>query len=213
MKSVLSFSILCIALGACTAEVPRTEASAAVAAQTDARAATSPASAPQAEPVAAEPSTHRFAFAERGKTPGASAVSIVGAEPTPCGPVLIARVATIPLEDARVLPDWVVEFDASGKQVRKWGVPYEALVVAIDGQRLQFRTDTGTYWTDAAGAVEQADANGLGAGVERPASLVDAGTALECPAGIAGPDAEVQCATVRDAAGQERRLAVETVCS
>lgn len=214
MKSVLSLSVLCIALAACTADTasaPQSDASPA--ARADAGDAAAPSSAPAVEGAAPEPPTHRFAFAERTATPGASAVSIVGSEPTPCGPVLVARVASIPLDDARVLPDWVVEFGASGRQVRRWGVPYEALVTALDGERVQFRTEAGTYWTDASGAVEQADANGIDAAGTRPASLVDGGAALDCPAAVAGTEGEMQCATVRDAAGQERRLAVETVCS
>lgn len=201
---------LCALLGACSAEAPATAAATAQAAPV---APAQDAAMPASATPAAAATSHRFAFNERSATPGASGVEIVGAEPTPCGPVLIARVDRIPLDDPRVAPDRVVEFDAAGQQVRSWGVPYEAVVTAVDGERVQFRTDTGTYWTDAAGTVEQADANGIDPGAPRPPTLVDAGAAVECPSTVAAKYADMQCAAVRDVAGQERRLAVETVCS
>lgn len=207
MKPVLLPAVLCAALVACTADAPPA-APAAVTAATPAAAVR-----PPAEPTPAAPAQHRFAFAERSAAPGPSGVTIVGTEPTPCGPVLVARVDRIPLDDARVRPDWVVEFDAAGAQVRRWGVPHEALVVGLDGDRVRFRTASGTYRVDAAGAVEQVDGPGIDAAQPRPASLLDGGAAVTCPAAITADGADLRCATVRDAAGVDRRLAVPTVCS
>lgn len=211
MKYVLVPLLACAALTACAPVADDTVASAS---SIDALESPAPDAAIAAAPaVQGDATMHRFAFEPRSEKAGPSDARIVGTQPSPCGTVLVARVGAIPLDDPQLRPDWIVESDAAGQTLRKWGVPYEALLVGIKGERVQFRTDTGTYWTDAAGEVEQADAKGIDAGGERPASMVDAGSKVECPGGLEGGSEGWQCAEVRDGDGGPRRLAVETVCS
>lgn len=214
MKHVLFLA--CAALCACSPASP--DATASAAAQVDVPAASAPnASAPSASQPAVpaapvkEMPVLRFGLAADGATP---ALAVERTEPSPCGPVARVRTDRIPWADPALVPDVVVEFDAGGRALKKWGKAYEAEVVGLDGDRLRFRAETGTFWTDPSGLVEVADARVA----VRDASVAEPytreATAIDCPAldAFKGADA-LHCHRVRDAAGGERLIAFEGVCS
>lgn len=126
----------------------------------------------------------------------------------PCGPIDLVRVSSIPMDDPVFMPSFVVEFDAGGMEIGKWGVPSEAEVTALDGQRLQFQVESGRYWVTTGGELQKLD---------DPARADDIRTSegmFDCPKlpTFAESGAE-QCFKVNDAAGKERRIAMEGVCS
>ena len=163
--------------------------------------------APTASASAAAPTTYEFAFTSRGDAAGKDS-RVVRWEGGPCGESPVARVETMPIDDKALLPDFVVEYDAAGKEIKRWGKPYEAEVIALDGDRLQFRTDAShAYWTDTEGAIGALEAG------DAPPPALDA-PLLDCPALPSFAESEYeQCYDVADAAGQRRKLAWEGVCS
>lgn len=198
MKPLLIACIAVLALSACE---PSKEAStpAAVPAPT----ATAPAAAETPAPVVAP--TYEFAFTFQGKE-GSQDPRILRFEDGPCGSTPVAKVATIPLSDAILLPDFVVEFDATGKEINRWGKPYEAEVIGLDGDRLQFRTsDDHAFWTDTTGAVGTLD--------NAPTATLDA-PLIDCPALPTFAESEYeQCYDIGGTEGPRRSLAWEGVCS
>lgn len=162
---------------------------------------------PVAPVAAVAPATYEFAFTSRGDAAGKDP-RVVRWEGGPCGESPVARVETMPIDDKALLPDFVVEYDAAGKEIKRWGKPYEAEVIALDGDRLQFRTDAShAYWTDPTGAIGTLEAG------DAPPPALDA-PLLDCPALPSFAESEYeQCYDVADAAGQRRKLAWEGVCS
>ena len=153
----------------------------------------------------------RFGIAEGGAVP---ALKIEGTDPSPCGPVARVRTNRIPLDDPALIPHRVVEFAADGRVVRTWGTSYEADVVGLDGQRLRFHADTGTFWTTPSGDVEAADVRLAARDASASARFTNAQTVIDCPvlAAFKG-SGTVHCHRVRDDTGAERRIAMEGVCS
>lgn len=126
----------------------------------------------------------------------------------PCGATAYARVRAMPLDDKLLLGDEVIEFGDGGTPLRRWSKPFEADVVAIDGERLRLDVLDGNgvehaLWLDPAGAL--APAQGAAAAEPR---------LFDCPAlkAFAGSD-YVQCLEYLDAAGAKRKLAYEGVCT
>lgn len=180
------------------APAPAAHSAPAPAASTPAQAAADPAKPP-----------YRFAFATKGdkrtKDP-----RVVDWGEDGCGPYPVAEVETIPLHDAWLLPDWVVEFDDKGREIARWGRPMAAELVGLDGPRLRFRVDghgqTGEFATDADGALQPLGASG--------ASLYASARQIECPRLPTFAESDyAQCFVVKDAAGAERRLAWEAPCT
>ncbi|UZW63224.1 hypothetical protein [Lysobacter enzymogenes] len=204
----------CLLLAACG---PREAAQPAAPATSP---ATSPAPATQSAPAQAAPTPaqaapalakppYRFAFAskhdKRNKDP-----RVVDWGEDGCGPYPVAEVEAIPLHDAWLLPDWVVEFDDKNREIARWGRPMAAELVGLDGPRLRFRVDghgqTGEFATDADGALQPLSASG--------ASLYDSARQIECPRLPTFAESDyAQCFVVKDAAGAERRLAWEAPCT
>lgn len=199
---------LCLVLAACKAGAPSDTAAPAAtpapAANTEpaAQPAPAPAAAPAAKPV------YQFSFAaksEESKDP-----RIVDWGEDGCGRYPIVKVDSIPLSDPWLLPDSVVEFDAKGQELTRWGKPMGSDLIGLDGQRLQFRVDDkwqrGAFATDASGAVEPI--------TSQAASLYDTAKMVDCPKlpSFAQSDAE-QCFVIKDASGAERRLAWEGPCT
>ncbi len=205
--------VLCagIALGACSRQPDPSPAAAPAPVETPAPAADAPAeAAPPSPPVAATPTapaTYEFAFTAQGDAADKDA-RVVRWEGGPCGESPVARVEVMPLDDKALLPDFVVEYDTAGKEIKRWGKPYEAEVIGLDGDRLSFRTDAShAYWTDPAGAIGALEAG------DAPPPALDA-PLLDCPALPSFAKSEYeQCYDVADAAGQRRKLAWEGVCS
>lgn len=211
MKHVLFLA--CAALCACsptaTPEATATASAAPAAAPASQAAVEVPAGA--SPDVAQEMPVLRFGLAAEGAKP---ALPVEKTEPSPCGPVARVRTNRIPWSDPALVPNVVVEFDASGRELRKWGTSYEAEVVALDGDRLRFRADTGTFWTDPAGLVEVTDVRIAARDAAATGVFTSAETVIECPSLDAFKgSSSVHCHRVRDAAGAERRIAVEGVCS
>lgn len=203
-----------LVLGACSNQddaAPTQDATPPAAASTSTEApATAEAIAPAtpaapAAPVA--PAIYEFAFTAQGDAADKDP-RVVRWEGGPCGESPVARVETMPIDDKALLPDFVVEYDATGKEIKRWGKPYEAEVIALDGDRLQFRTDAShAYWTDTEGAIGALEAG------DAPPPALDA-PLLDCPALPSFAESEYeQCYDVADAAGQRRKLAWEGVCS
>ncbi|MGJ7903795.1 hypothetical protein, partial [Lysobacter sp. 1R34A] len=126
----------------------------------------------------------------------------------PCGATPYARVRALPLDDKLLIADDVIEIDDAGRELRRWRKPFEAEVVAIDGERLRLRSLDGNgveqlLWTDPAGALAPAQV-----AAEAEPRLFD------CPTlkAFAGSDF-VQCLEYADAGGAKRKLAYEGVCT
>lgn len=200
MKPLL---IACIAALALTACEPSKDASAP--APAPAPTATVPAPSPAQAPAPAVAPSYEFAFTFQGKE-GSQDPRILRFEDGPCGSTPVAKVATIPLADAILLPDFVVEFDAAGKEIKRWGKPYEALVVGLDGDRLQFRTsDDHAFWTDTTGAIGALDA--------APAAELDA-PLIQCPELPTFAESEYeQCYDIAGTGARHRTLAWEGACT
>lgn len=130
-------------------------------------------------------------------------------EEHPCGPIDLVRVSSIPMDDPVFMPQYVVEFDAAGKEVNKWGVANEAKVIALHGQRLQFQVDDADrFWVTTDGALEKVADNSREDDIRTMDNMVD------CPKlpTFAKSGAE-QCFRVMDQDAKVRLIAVEPVCS
>jgi hypothetical protein len=214
MNTAIRLALLVLVLAACTrgTDTPpaATATTPAPAADTPRAAAAAPAVAQApAPPPAAVPVAETFTLRFTAKDEAAAEHDprIVRWEDGPCGATPVAKVTRIPLDDAVLLPDAVVEFDAAGKELRRWGRPYEASVIGLDGDRLLFRADDDTaFWTDDAGTLGRSDAAGD--------DLAAGAPALDCPTlpSFAGSD-YLQCFDVTDRAGRHRRLAWEGPCT
>lgn len=126
----------------------------------------------------------------------------------PCGPRDTVRVAAIPMDDPVFMPAYVVEFHDAGKELAKWGIPVEAEVVGLDGQRLQFQAPAGRFWVTPQGGLEKAGESAPARDLRTSESMFD------CPnlPTFAESGAE-QCFRVEDATGTGRRIALEGACS
>lgn len=152
----------------------------------------------------------RYEFPFSAKDPATEDPRIVAWLDDPCGATPVAVVEVMPLDDPALQPDVVVEFDAGGRELQRWGKPFSAGILGLSGNRLLFDDDFGAsggaWWTDAAGAI--------GPVASPPAGLGDDLEAVACPA-LAGFDeaAALQCFEITDQAGLRRRLAWEGACS
>ncbi len=193
----------CIALSGCA----RPAADAAPVTTSPATDAPAGAARPATDTAAAA-ATYDFLLLPRGGKPVQDPRVVETIADHPCGPIGLVRVASIPLDDPVFMPAFVVEFDAAGKELGKWGIPSEAEVNALDGSRLQFETDAGSFWVSPDGALEKTEA------VPDAATFRTAENMFDCPAlpTFAEPGA-LQCFRVRDAAGAERRIAMEGSCN
>ncbi|NOT86846.1 MAG: hypothetical protein HOP03_01525 [Lysobacter sp.] len=181
--------------------VPPTAASAAVPA----------ASTVPAMPAVETAATFEFAFSSthadgrEGDDP-----RILRWEDGPCGGSPVVRVSRMPLNDPALAPDYVVEFDDSGKELKRWGKPYEAEVLGLDDDLLKFRVDgepPRAFWTDLQGRI------GTIAGDATTIPELDTPT-LECPTLPTFANSSYAfCSIVTDAAGRPRRLAWEGPCT
>lgn len=214
MKTPMRLALLlCLALAGCAREddsgataAPAPKAAPAQAV-TKPPVTTVPPPAAIAAPTSPAPETFTFDFTAKDEAAAEHDPRIVRWEDGPCGATPVAKVARIPLDDAVLLPDFVAEYDETGKELRRWGRPYEASVIGLDGDRLLFRADgEAAFWTDTAGAVGRSDAAGN--------DLAGSAPALDCPTlpTFAGSD-YLQCFDVTDRAGRHRRLAWEGPCT
>ena len=205
--------LLCLALAGCArpedgsaTPTPVPEAAPAHATAKTAETATSPAT-DVAAPAASAPEIFTFDFTAKDEAAAGHDPRIVRWEDGPCGATPVAKVARIPLGDAVLLPDFVAEYDDAGKELRRWGRPYEASVIGLDGDRLLFSADgESAFWTDTDGTIGRSDATGDDLSAHAPP--------LECPTlpTFAGSD-YLQCFDVTDRAGHHRRLAWEGPCT
>lgn len=213
IRTALTSAALCLTLAACGERAPAPAAP--VAPPADAAPPAPPAAS--AAKVAAEPAAppYRFAFASKGEASSDKRRKdprVVEWGEDGCGAYPVALVDAIPLRDAWLLPDWVVEFDDKDREIQRWGRPMAAELTGLDGNRLGFRVDghgqRGEFATTPDGALqalpEQAAAASLYAGARQ----------IECPALPTFAESDyVQCFVVEDAAGGERRLAWEAPCT
>lgn len=129
-------------------------------------------------------------------------------EEHPCGPVDLVRVSSIPMNDPVFVPQYVVEFEPGGKEIAKWGIPNEADVVALDGQRLQFQVDADRFSVATDGSLQKLADSGPAKDFRTKEAM------FECPALPTFPESgAAQCFRVQDAAGKQRLVALEGVCS
>lgn len=168
---------------------------------------------PVPEPVASAEPAASFEFAFTSTHPEGKEGDdprILRWEDGPCGGTPIARVSQMPLSDPALLPDDVVEFDDSGKELKRWGKPYEAEVVGLEGDLLRFRTNSDrprAFWTDLQGRI------GTIAGDAANIPDLDAPT-FDCPTLPTFADSDyTYCSKVTDTAGRIRKLAWEAPCT
>lgn len=216
-------ALLTAALAACSAaQAPQPAASAPTAPAAAAPATAVPAEAPTnaaapAEAPLAPPGTVKHALADgEYLLPFTIAPELAETRDPrvlqwsehPCGATPYARVRALPLDDKLLIADDVVEIDDAGRELRRWRKPFEAEVVAIDGERLRLRSLDGNgveqlLWTDPAGTLAPAQV-----AAEAEPRLFD------CPTlkAFVGSDF-VQCLEYADAGGAKRKLAYEGVCT
>lgn len=220
IRPALTSAALCLALAACgeRAPAPAAAPAAPVAPPTDTASPVPPTTpAANAANAAAEPAAppYRFAFASKGDPSSDKRRKdprVVEWGEDGCGAYPVARVDAIPLRDAWLRPDWVVEFDDKDREIQRWGRPMAAELTGLDGARLGFRVDAhgqrGEFATTPDGALQALP------GQAASASLYASARQIECPALPTFAESDyVQCFVVKDAAGGERRLAWEAPCT
>lgn len=166
-------------------------------------------SAPAATARPAPDAAHVFTFMTRSEDVPADP-RILRTQDSPCGPLVQARVADMPLNDPVLLADLVVEFTSGGSELQRWGKPNEAELVGLDGERLLFAAGAERYWTTPDGDIGRLGAINSGEGTD----ILTQQAMFACPAlpGFGDSDS-VQCFRIGDAAGQTRLIALEGVCS
>ena len=136
----------------------------------------------------------------------------------PCGVTAFAAVDRMPVDDPSLLPDYVVEFGADGHELRRWGKPYSAEIVAVVGERLHFRARhdgfVRTFWTLADGSVGLLDDTLANPAAAPAPGFAENAEAIDCPAlpVFAGSD-YLQCYEIAGDDGIARRFAWEGACS
>lgn len=202
-RRIATLAAASVALAACTRNAPEPAAPAAHSGP----AATAPAPA-QPPAAAAEPTQYEFYLLTRRGEPVTDPRIVSTLQDHPCGPIDLVRVPSIPMDDPVFMPAFVVEFDAQGQETGKWGVPSEAEVTALDGQRLQFQVESGRFWVTPDGSLQRVDGTAPAPDIRTSEGM------FECPTlpTFSASGAE-QCFKVKDAAGAERRIAMEGVCS
>jgi hypothetical protein len=152
--------------------------------------------------------TFEFVFSSQS-TEEAKDPRIQSWEDSPCGMGPRAKVDHMPIDDPVLLPDWVVEFDATGRERKRWGKPYEAEIIGLEGNLLKFRVHghAQAYWTDPEGRI------GTLAGDTQ--AFPELQTApLDCPTlPTFETSAYLFCWTVVDEAQRKRTLAWEGPCT
>ncbi len=127
-----------------------------------------------------------------------------------CGMVAIARVSRIPIDDALILPDLVVQYDEAGGELRRWAKSFSSEILAISGDDLFFGAspggDAGPFRTTPTGEV--AVAVPLASNLEANARYV------ACPDSLHGfhDMSLVNCYQTTDVAGRPLNLAWEAGC-
>lgn len=218
IRTALTSAALCLALAACGERAPAPAAAPAAAVAPPPSDAAPPAAPATTEAsAAAEPAMppYRFAFASKGDPSSDKRRKdprVVEWGEDGCGAYPVALVESIPLRDAWLLPDWVVEFDDKDREIQRWGRPMAAELTGLDGTRLRFRVDghgqRGEFATTPDGALQALP------GQAASASLYASARQIECPALATFAESDyVQCFVVEDAAGGERRLAWEAPCT
>lgn len=130
----------------------------------------------------------------------------------PCGPVAKLRVDRIP--DFKPSDPFAageaVELDGKGTAIRRWRLPVDYVVSAVNGDWLlaAYAGKSNPLWVDPAGRLGVANA------ADAAIMLADDSTkVVSCPAGAAVPDG-AQCLSVRDRPHDVRRIiAAPSVCS
>src|SRR5262249_15187960 len=177
--AMLSLS-LCLSLAACGERAPAPQPQPEPAPEPKNEPAPPPAASAPAAPAELPKPPYRFAFASKSEKTDQSHADprVVEWGEDGCGAYPVAQVEAIPLRDAWLLPDWVVEFDDKDREIQRWGRPMAAELIGLDGARLLFRVDAhgqrGEFATTPAGALEplRSDAKSLDASARQ----------IECPA-------------------------------
>lgn len=211
MMRVLIVCCLAALTAACSKspETPAAQAPAATAPA--AKPAQAPAPAPATPAATVATTQYVLPFTSQAEEGAPDDPRIVRWAEGPCGATPYARVSAIPLQDKSLLADYVVEFDKAGRELRRWGKPYEAAVIGLEGEWLRVRATDSEEKSrelriDVAGRIEP---------VADPAKeLSERSKMIDCPKlpTFAESDYE-QCYDVTDAAGAQRRLAYEGVCA
>lgn len=211
MMRVLAVCCLAALTAACskTPQTPAAQAPAASASAPTAKPAETPAPATPTATVAT--TQYVLPFTSQAEEGAPDDPRIVRWGDGPCGATPYARVTSIPLDDKSLLADYVVEFDTAGRELRRWGKPYEADVIGLEGEWLRVRANDGDdksheFRIDVAGRIESI--------TDKAQALIDHSKMIDCPKLPTFADSDYeQCFDVTDAAGAQRRLAYEGVCT
>ena len=135
------------------------------------------------------------------------------------GYLLEATAKLSPLPFATLYGGWsYAEFAADGRELRRWGKPYSAEIVAVVGERLHFRARhddvARTFWTLADGSVGLLDDTLANPAAAPAPGFAENAEAIDCPAlpVFAGSD-YLQCYEIAGDDGAARRFAWEGACS
>ena len=73
----------------------------------------------------------------------------------PCGGVSYRLAGAVPIEDAYVVPESVVEFDQDGTEVGAWRVPVDTYPYAVAGDELLVSDNYESLWIDRDGVARE----------------------------------------------------------
>jgi hypothetical protein len=138
-------------------------------------------------------------------------------EDSPCGESPVMKVSAMPLQDDLITPDFVLEFDESGKEINRWGKPYNAPIGDLSGDEIRFlgndynkRDEANIYATNSQGTIR------LVSSAQDITSNIESGKKISCPVfDVFGKDAPyLQCFEVLDpSSNKTRRIAFEAACT
>jgi hypothetical protein len=193
--------------------------------------ANKPAAAPEAvtvdapevkTPESAEKATYQFVFTvdlrnEAFEEKTKADPRFVEWEESPCGESPVMKVSAMPLQDDLIAPDFILEFDESGKEINRWGKPYNAPIGDLNGDEITFlgndynkRDEANIYATNSQGTIR------LVSSAQDITSNIEGGKKISCPVfDVFGKDAPyLQCFEVLDPSNNKtRRIAFEAACT
>jgi hypothetical protein len=219
MKNIAIISIICFALLACKENtVPASTSTPSTSAASTSAASTPVSTAPEAAPSEPAPVTAEsfsFPFTAVDTTKAEADPRFVKWEESPCGTSPVMKLSDMPLNDDIIKPDFVLEFDNAGKEINRWGKPYNSEMGYLKEDHISFMhsNDAGEaleYSTDSHGNIK------LETSANKTESNIAKGKSIKCPVfEVFGKDSGyLQCFEVIDPSNNKtRRIAFEAACS
>jgi hypothetical protein len=159
-----------------------------------------------------------FAFTTTDEVKAEADARFAGWEDSPCGPSPLMKLSDMPLQDEVVIPDFVIEFDNAGKEINRWGKPYNSSIIDLKADHISFtglntNGEIVTYSTDSHGNIKRLTDNST----DTSKSNISNGKSIQCPV-LEDPfgkdSAYLQCIEVIDPSNNKtRKIAFESACT